>query len=88
MSRQIQLNISLTPVVEHDTGTNMYIIWYKEFPEAFAEGKSVDEAENNLIPTLELMWTERPKELEKVLIERYVNDQHRPQVIFKKNEDI
>jgi predicted RNase H-like HicB family nuclease len=84
MARQIQLNISLEPVVEHDVNTDMYVIWYKEFPEAFAEGKTIDEAENNLIPTLELMWKEHPGELNKKLLENFINDSHRkgPQVVF------
>jgi predicted RNase H-like HicB family nuclease len=84
MARQIQLNISLEPVVEHDVNTDMYVIWYKEFPEAFAEGKTIDEAENNLIPTLELMWKEHPRELNKKLLENFINDSHRkgPQVVF------
>lgn len=88
MARLMQLNISLTPVVEHDINTDLYLIWYEQFPEAFAEGKSIDEAENNLIPVLELMWRERPRELEKKLLEKYINDSHRanPQIVFPINE--
>lgn len=84
MARQIQLNISLEPLFEHDVEADMYVIWYKEFPEAFAEGRTIEEAEDNLIPTLELMWRERPKELENKLIEKYINDSHRkgPQIVF------
>ena len=86
MARQIQLNISLEPVFEHDIETDRYIIWYKEFPEAFAEGKTIEEAENNLIPALELMWKEHPKDLSKKLLEKYINDTHRsdPQIVFPK----
>ena len=78
------MNISLEPVVEHDIKTDLYVLWYKEFPEAFAEGRTIEEAENNLIPTLELMWRERPRELEKRLLENYINDSHRkgPMVVF------
>lgn len=84
MARQMQLNISLEPMVEHDINSDMYVIWYKEFPEAFAEGKTIEEAEVNLIPTLELMWREHPKDLEKKLLENYINDSHRkqPQIVF------
>jgi predicted RNase H-like HicB family nuclease len=85
MARQIQLNISLEPIFEHDAKTDLYIIWYKEFPGAFAEGRTIEEAESNLIPTLELMWQERPKELERILLERYINDSHHqnpPKVVF------
>jgi predicted RNase H-like HicB family nuclease len=84
MARQIQLNISLEPEVKHDINTDLYVIWYKEFPEAFAEGRSIEEAENNLIPVLELMWKEHPRDLEKKLLMNYINDSHRrgPQVIF------
>lgn len=84
MARQIQLHIPLEPVVEHDTETDMYLIWYVEFPEAFAEGKTIDEAENNLIPALELMWREHPAELKKKLLENYLNDNRRmaPKVVF------
>jgi predicted RNase H-like HicB family nuclease len=85
MARQIQLNISLEPVFEHDIETDMYVIWYKEFPEAFAEGRTIEEAENNLIPTLELMWKERPGDLEKRLLEKYINDSHHntPKITFQ-----
>jgi predicted RNase H-like HicB family nuclease len=84
MARQIQLNISLTPVVRHDIDTELFLIWYDQFPEAFAEGKSIEEAENNLIPVLELMWKERPRELEKKLLDQYINDSHRsnPKIVF------
>ncbi|MEJ7676341.1 MAG: hypothetical protein WKG06_00360 [Segetibacter sp.] len=79
MSRDMQLNIALTPVLEHDIDTDRFMIYYKEFPQAFAIGKTEDEAELNLIPVLELMWKERPKDLEKVLLEKYINDSHRRQ---------
>lgn len=84
MARQIQLNISLEPAFEHDIQTDRYVFWYKEFPEAMAEGKTIEEAENNLIPTLELMWQEKPQDLERKLMEKYINDSHRngPKVIF------
>lgn len=79
----MQLNISLEPVVQHDIETDMYILWYKEFPEAFAEGRTIDEAENNLIPTVELMWKEHPDDLRRKLLEKYINDSHQstPKVI-------
>jgi len=88
MARQIQLNISLEPVFRHDVQTDRYVFWYKEFPEAFSEGRTIEEAENNLIPTLELMWQEHPKDLERKLLEKYINDSHRknPQIIFPKND--
>ena len=84
MARQIQLNISLTPIVKHDINTDLYVIWYEQFPEAFAEGRSIDEAENNLIPVLELMWSQRPEDTKRKLMESYINDSHRinPQIVF------
>lgn len=75
MARQIQINISLEPVTQYDSETDTVLLYYKEFPEAFAEGKDVDEAENKLIPLLELMWQEKPKDLEKKLLENYISDQ-------------
>jgi predicted RNase H-like HicB family nuclease len=83
MSRNMQLNISLTPVLEHDIDTDRFLIYYREFPQAFAVGKTEDEAEGNLIPLVELMWKERPRELEKVLLEKYINDAHRkdPEIV-------
>ncbi|RYZ25164.1 MAG: hypothetical protein EOO10_18995 [Chitinophagaceae bacterium] len=77
MSRQLQINVSLEPVIQHDPDSNMYLVYYKEFPEAFAEGRTPDEAENNLIPTLELMWRERPEDLQRKLLDKYINDNHR-----------
>lgn len=58
MSRQMQLNISLTPISEHDMKTDSYVIYYKEFPNAIAVGHTEEEAELNLIPLVELMWKE------------------------------
>lgn len=83
MSRTMQLNIDLTPIFEHDTDTNRIMAHFLEFPQAFAIGETKDEAEINLIPLVELMWKEKPRELERILLERFINDSHRknPEII-------
>lgn len=82
MKREMLLNISLTPVIEHDMKTNSYIMYYKEFPNAVAVGDTVDEAELNLIPLVEMMWREKPRDLAKILVNNYINNSHRnnPQI--------
>lgn len=48
MTRQVQLNITLTPIITKDNKTGNYIIYYSEFPNAIASGSTEDEAEINL----------------------------------------
>jgi predicted RNase H-like HicB family nuclease len=76
MSRNILLNLALTPVFNHDIDADRYVMHYKEFPEAHAVGQTVEEAENNLIPLVELMWQEQPEYLAKKLLENYINNSH------------
>jgi len=77
MSRDVLLNLSFTPVVEHDIEADRYVMYYAEFPEAHAVGKTIDEAEDNLIPLVELMWQEKPRDLAQKLLKDYLNDSHR-----------
>lgn len=74
MPRDVLLNLSFTPVIDHDIEADRYVIYYEEFPEAHAVGKTIDEAENNLIPLVELMWQEKPRDLAKKLLKNYLND--------------
>jgi predicted RNase H-like HicB family nuclease len=77
MPRNLLLNVSLTPIVEHDIDADRYVMYYSEFPEALAVGETETEAELNLSVLVELMWQERPKDLAKKLLENYINDSHR-----------
>ena len=72
MSRQVQINMNLTPVIKHDTQTKQYIIYYEEFPQAIASGNNADEAENNLIFLVEQMWQKRSDDLKKFLLDNYI----------------
>ena len=71
MTRQIQLNIALTPVVSKDNKTGNYIIYYSEFPNAIASGSTEEEAEINLGYLVEDMWRKRSADLKKYLIEHH-----------------
>jgi predicted RNase H-like HicB family nuclease len=71
MSRNIQLNISLTPTINFDNNTGNFIIYYNEFPQAIATGASEDEAERNLAFLVEQMWQKRSEDLKKYLWENY-----------------
>lgn len=71
MSRNVILNISLTPVVNYDSKAERYIIFYEEFPQAVAAGKSEDEAEANLAFLLEDIWSKREDEAKTFLLENY-----------------
>ena len=71
MSRQIQLNIGLTPIINQDNKTGNYVIYYNEFPQAIATGKTADEAERNLIFLVEQMWQKQSTDLKKYLLEHY-----------------
>jgi len=76
MSRTISINMSLTPIVEHDVSADRYIVYYKEFPQAIASGLSEDEAENNLIFIVEEMWKRQENDLKKFLLDNYIKDIH------------
>ena len=76
MSRTISINMSLTPIVEHDVSADRYIVYYKEFPQAIASGLSEDEAENNLIFIVEEMWKRQENDLKKFLVDNYIKDIH------------
>jgi len=71
MNRQINLNISLTPVSEYDAKAERYIMYFKDFPQAIASGVSEDEAENNLIFLVEDMWKKRKDDLRNFLLKNY-----------------
>ena len=76
MTRQIQLNLALTPVVNYDGRLSRYSIYYEEFPEAIATGKNEDEAENNLIFLVEDMWSKRPEDLKSYLLKNFIDKIH------------
>ena len=76
MSRTISINMSLTPIVEHDVSADRYIVYYKEFPQAIASGLSEDEAENNLIFIVEEMWKRQENDLKRFLLDNYIKDIH------------
>ena len=86
MPRNVLLNLLFTPIFEHDIEADRYVMHFKEFPEAHAVGKTVEEAEDNLIPLVELMWQEKPRDLAKKLLEDYLKDSHRaaPKLNFVK----
>ena len=71
MQRQIQLNIGLTTSVSQDSQTGNYVIYYNEFPQAIASGRTQEEAENNLIYLVEQMWTKQSEDLKKYLWDHY-----------------
>lgn len=77
MVPQLQLNISLNPVVEYDSKTDRYVTYYEEFPQAIAVGRTQEEAEINLIHIVEAMWRERKEELREMLKQKYINDSHK-----------
>jgi predicted RNase H-like HicB family nuclease len=71
MSRQIQINLGLTSAVTFDSKTHSYVIYFKEFPNAIAMGKSEDEAEDNLIFLLEDMWQQRQDDIRDYLMKHF-----------------
>lgn len=77
MSRLMNFNISLTPITTFDLETKTYVTYYKEFPNAIAVGNTEEEAETNLDPLVELMWKEKPLDLEKRLMEIYLSNRNR-----------
>lgn len=72
-TREIQLNLQLTPVFEFDGKTDQFVSYFKEFPNAMAVGESENDAENRLIHLVEAMWRDRPEDLKKTLINIYAN---------------
>lgn len=73
MTRQLLLNISLTPIINKDNKTGNYIIYYNEFPQAIASGSTQDEAEINLGYLVEDMWKKRSSDLKKFLLEHHAD---------------
>ena len=72
MSRQVQINMQLTPVIKHNVETNKFVIYYEEFPQAIASGDNEDEAEDNLMYLVEEMWQKRSDDLKKFLLDNYI----------------
>ena len=71
MLRTAVLNINLTPMMEYDNEAGMYILYYKEFPQAVAAGKTEDEAEINLAYLVQDVWTKRQDESKEFLLKNY-----------------
>lgn len=75
MSRTIQLNLALTPVFNYDSKTDQFTVYYEEFSEAIAVGETEEEAEKRLIKLVEVMWADRPAELNNKLLSVYANSE-------------
>lgn len=74
--QQLNLNIALTPILEHDVFTDQFYIYYKEFPQAIAVGETEQDAEIRLAHLVENMWKEQDEDLKETL-HKYLNDNHR-----------
>jgi predicted RNase H-like HicB family nuclease len=83
MKREIQLSIGLTPNITFDGKTDLFVIYYEQFPQAIAAGKTEDEAEINLIHILELMFKERKEEIKEFLVSK-LNDTQKTQLGIKR----
>ena len=76
MQRQIQLNISLTPVRHYDETTDQHVTYYEEFPQAVAVGDTEEQADNKLIHLVERMWQDEKQDLIETLKGKYLQDKH------------
>jgi predicted RNase H-like HicB family nuclease len=70
----LSIEVKFTPVFIHNETTGKYSIYYKEFPQAIASGKTKREVELNLIEIFIAMLIERKEKIREHFINNYYND--------------
>jgi predicted RNase H-like HicB family nuclease len=66
--------VKLTPVFEKDKKSDYYKMHYEEFPQAFAEGKTKQEAELNLLQIFIVLLKEREEKIREQSLNNYYSD--------------
>lgn len=73
MSASIEIKIALTPVLEKDTTSENFLIFFSEFPEAIGWGSNESEAFESLKRVFSIMLNEE-EEMKKKIVENYMQD--------------